>query len=355
LGSSYFGLEASTHRKGLAQILCRGICQPKFAWLGMRSTLSSMRASLTTRSVQHLRCQGRFVGMARVPGRTQAPAMVAPVRTGTLRLTGQTTLAAPLRQQRYGSAQGAEEPKPEGKREECDSKGGDGSGGSGGSSSSADTSAGDSAKAGGAEEKGAATAEASVTDTTPAGEESPSTEEEKESPLELLEKELAEAQEKITKERHELLLALAEFENNKKRNQTECQRRRRAASVNFATKMVEVYGKFDELTHSEDKAEDVTESCKALLEGVVLTRDLYKATLDKFDVEQLQVQLGEPFNQTRHDKLGSVEDASVAADSVAEVVRPGWVLEAKSAKPVVLRKAEVKVAAHGPATPPPPP
>jgi len=188
-------------------------------------------------------------------------------------------------------------------------------------------------------------------DTAPLGKE-PSVEvEEKESPLELLQRELTEAQEKMKKEKHELLLALADFENNKKRYQTECQARRFSATTNFATKMVDVYAKFDELAHSEDNVEQLSDSCKALQEGVVLTRNLYKATLDKFDVEQLVPELGAPLNPARHESLGTIESANAAANCIAELVQPGWVLEPGSAKPMVLRKAQVKVAAHGPETP----
>lgn len=268
-----------------------------------------------------------------------------------LSLADRVGTETPLRQQRRGFAQGADDAKSSSKGEAQDSAGPAGSSSSASasatedsSSSSADASATDNGK-GEASEAGSTKAEGGAPPTAPVGEEAQAETEEKESPLELLQKELAEAQEKTKKEKHAFLMALADFENNKKRYQTERQARRRSATVNFATKMVEVYDNFDELAHAEDKVEHLSEACKGLNEGVIMTRNLYKTTLDRFDVEEVQVELGEPFNQARHESIGTVKGADVAANSVAELVQPGWVLEPKSTKPMVLRKAQVKVAA----------
>jgi len=298
-----------------------------------------MRASLAMRSLRQMQGQGARNLMATaavVPARAPTTTMTLFGCRAPLRLVDCVDAGAALRQQRRGFAQGTEEPKPTGKAEDTDSSS---SGGSGTTTNANGAVEGDASK------PAASKADGATMDTAPVGEEPPPEAEEKESPLELLQKELAEAQEKMKKEKHELLLALADFENNKKRYQTECQARRRSATTNFATKMVDVYAKFDELAHSEDNIEQLSDSCKALQEGVVLTRNLYKATLDKFDVEQLVPEVGEALNQARHESLGSIEGASVAAGHVAELVQPGWILEPKSAKPMVLKKAQVKVAA----------
>jgi len=151
-----------------------------------------------------------------------------------------------------------------------------------------------------------------------------------------------------------LLLSLADFENNKKKNQAAREKRRRNANLNFARELVDVFQRFDELSLAEEKVSELSDSCRALHEGITMTRDICKGTFEKFDVEALTAEPGAAMAPARFESVGEVEDAGVAAGGVAEVVRPGWIFEPRSAAPAVIRKAQVKVARQGPATPPPP-
>mmetsp|Transcript_9218 Transcript_9218/g.19776 ORF Transcript_9218/g.19776 Transcript_9218/m.19776 type:complete len:324 (-) Transcript_9218:66-1037(-) len=180
------------------------------------------------------------------------------------------------------------------------------------------------------------------------------------SPEEKLKAELSELQEKVKVGKHELLLALADFENNKKRFAKECKARKRRSTADFARKVIDVYTEFDTFAApvpAADGAEaELSEPCQALREGIILTGDLYKATLERFQVAPLEVESGQPFVAARHESVGSVEDGSIAANAVAELVQPGWeLLPDADAASVVLRKAQVKVARHGPEAPPAPP
>lgn len=164
-------------------------------------------------------------------------------------------------------------------------------------------------------------------------------------PEELLAKELAQLQEDIRAKKNELLLSLADFENNKKRFQKEREDRRKRATANFATAMIQAYIDFDKvatLPHSG--------KCEALHEGVVATHNLFKSTLERFGVRQFEAELGTPFLPARHENVGTI-DSDFPANSVAEQVHPGWILDADSPKPVVVHKVAVKVARHGPEAP----
>jgi len=169
--------------------------------------------------------------------------------------------------------------------------------------------------------------------------------EEQKSPEELLQKQLEDLQEKVKAEKHNLLLALADFENNKKRYLRERESRRRTATVNFATRLIETYDKFDDLVHAEDNMENLSEACQGLQEGITLTHNLYRSTFERFDVQAIEADSGKPLVKDMHESVGAVQGSDLPADSVAELVRTGWVLEPGSAKPAVLRKAQVKVAA----------
>ncbi|CAJ1455886.1 unnamed protein product, partial [Effrenium voratum] len=166
-------------------------------------------------------------------------------------------------------------------------------------------------------------------------------------PAAALQKEFDELQEHIKQSKHELLLSLADFENHKKRFVKEREDRRRSAMAHFTTKMIQVYGKFDSFAaEKHDKG-----TAEALHQGVALTRDLYKASFERFGVQPIKVEIGDPFVVARHIKAGTVERADLPTNSVAEVLQPGWILDPDSPKPVVLQKTEVRVAEHGPPAP----
>ncbi|CAE7330132.1 grpE [Symbiodinium natans] len=167
-----------------------------------------------------------------------------------------------------------------------------------------------------------------------------------EAPSVALEKELATLQEKVRARKHELLLSLADFENNKKRFSKEREDRRKSSMANFATEMIKVYSQFDVFA-----GEKHTGAVQALHQGVALTRDLYKASFERFGVRNIQVEIGEPFVPARHENVGTVESTKLPMNAVGEIVRPGWILEPDSPKPVVLQKVEVHVSTQGPKVP----
>jgi len=178
-----------------------------------------------------------------------------------------------------------------------------------------------------------------------------------ETPEERLACEVAELQEKIRSKKHSLLLSLADFENEKKRLLKERESRRQRAMISFADKMVEIFNEFDTLVLASATAESgaLSESCKSLQEGVALTVDLHKSTLERFGVEQFSVEPGQPFVGARHESLGNIEREDLAVNTVAEQVQPGWHLKEGKSSPSVLRKAQVRQVRHGPESPPPPP
>lgn len=169
-----------------------------------------------------------------------------------------------------------------------------------------------------------------------------------EAPEKLLQKELTDLQELVRQNKHELLLSLADFENNKKRFLKEREDRRRNSMSNFATKMIQVYGKLNDFAVEKHNSG----TAQALHEGVALTRDLYKASLEKFGVRPIQVEIGEPFVAARHEKTDTIQSTQLPTNSVAAIVRPGWILDPDTPKPIVLQKAEVHVSSDGPKVPP---
>jgi len=190
------------------------------------------------------------------------------------------------------------------------------------------------AKGDGAEGQGAA-AEAAAAEEAPPPE----------TPETKLQKEVSRLEEEVVKKKKELLLALADFENVKKANLRERERRRRAATEEFARRMLEVYESFPAEAPRSGEAPKPSEQCQALEEGVGLTGQLMKSSLEKFGMKEVAVAVGDAFAGSHHEQVGSREAADgEAANTVVEVVAKGWVYEPDTSPPRVLRKAHVKVA-----------
>ncbi|MBI2933611.1 MAG: nucleotide exchange factor GrpE [Planctomycetes bacterium] len=76
----------------------------------------------------------------------------------------------------------------------------------------------------------------------------------------------------------------------------------------------------------------------AVLEAMLLVEKDLLRILGKHGVKPIEAR-GAPFDPGLHEALGAVESAGVPADSVIEVLRPGYMLHER-----VLRPAQVKVA-----------
>lgn len=169
------------------------------------------------------------------------------------------------------------------------------------------------------------------------------------SPAQKLQKELEELTKKAAEKQNQVLLKLAEFENEKKKNQKIMKQRETVALSGFAREMTAVFEELDETTRIGQTAES-PECVETLREGVVLTRDIFQNTLVKFGCQRENAEPGSPYKSQEQECVKEVESADLDADVVAEVISPGWTFDGQ-----VLRKAKVAVVKAGPPTPPAPP
>jgi molecular chaperone GrpE len=141
-----------------------------------------------------------------------------------------------------------------------------------------------------------------------------------------------------------LLRTLAEMENLRRRTEREVADARTYGITAFARDVVNVADNMHRAMQALDdelraKADD---GMKALLDGVELTeRELLNA-LEKHGVKRIEP-LGQKFDPNRHQAMYEVEDASVPAGSVVQVVQSGYLLGER-----VLRPALVAVSKGGP-------
>jgi molecular chaperone GrpE len=156
-------------------------------------------------------------------------------------------------------------------------------------------------------------------------------------PSTALDRELAD-----TKDR--LLRTLAEMENLRRRTEREVVDARVYGVSAFARDILTVADNMHRAMQALDDElrAKADEGMKALLDGVELTERELMNVLEKHGVKRIEP-LGQKFDPNRHQAMYEVEDASVPAGSVVQVVQSGYLIGER-----VLRPALVAVAKGGP-------
>jgi molecular chaperone GrpE len=153
---------------------------------------------------------------------------------------------------------------------------------------------------------------------------------------------------RLMKENEELkdraLRVAAEMENLRKRTARDVHDARSYAIANFAREMLSVS---DNLRRAlevvpEDARNSAEAGFKALIEGVEITERAMLAALERHGVKKLYPE-GEKFDPNFHQAMFEVPNADVPANTVVQVVQPGYSIGER-----VLRPAMVGVAKGGP-------
>jgi molecular chaperone GrpE len=153
---------------------------------------------------------------------------------------------------------------------------------------------------------------------------------------------------RLLKENEELkdraLRAAAEMENLRRRTARELQDARAYSAANFARDMLSVS---DNLRRALDAIPAEAKAAgdagfTALIEGVEMTERAMLAALERHGVRKLQPE-GEKFDPNFHQAMFEVNNPDVPANTVVQVVQPGYSIGER-----VLRPAMVGVAKGGP-------
>jgi len=156
-----------------------------------------------------------------------------------------------------------------------------------------------------------------------------------------LDRELAECKDR-------LLRTLADMDNMRKRTEREVADARIYGISNFAR---DILGVADNMHRAMAALDDelrakADEPTKVLLEGVELTERELMNVLEKHGVKRIEP-LGQKFDPNRHQAMYEIEDASVPAGTVVQVMQTGYLIGDR-----MLRPALVAVAKGGGKAPP---
>ena len=139
----------------------------------------------------------------------------------------------------------------------------------------------------------------------------------------------------------QLLRALAELENTRRRAQKDKQEATRYAPAPLARDLLAVSDNLARALQSvpEELAKD--ERAKSLIEGIEMTQRELQGVFEKHSIAKIEP-VGEKLNPHHHEAMFEIEDHSQEPGTVLQVVEPGYVLHDR-----LLRPARVGVAKGG--------
>ncbi|XBQ16793.1 MAG: nucleotide exchange factor GrpE [Oceanicaulis sp.] len=150
--------------------------------------------------------------------------------------------------------------------------------------------------------------------------------------------------EEAGKLRDQLLRALAEVENTKKRAARDVKDAREYAVAGFARDMLDVADNLSRALQSvsDEAKQSAGPALQTLLEGVELTERRLSSALERHGVKKVEPRPGDPLDPNRHQAAAQVP-ADQPKGAIAHVMQPGYVIGERT-----LRAAMVVVSA-GPA------
>jgi molecular chaperone GrpE len=142
-----------------------------------------------------------------------------------------------------------------------------------------------------------------------------------------LEEQLAEAQAKLAEQREQLLRAVADADNTRKRAQAEAANAQKYALERFANGLLPVLDSLEAAVKSAD------------LSGVELVLRQLVTALDKANIREINPAPGERFDPYRHQAMAAV-DSKFDPNTVVSVMQKGYTLADRVLRPALVTVAK---------------
>jgi molecular chaperone GrpE len=152
----------------------------------------------------------------------------------------------------------------------------------------------------------------------------------------------------LAAQKEQVLRAMAEVENVRRRLEREKQDATKFAIANFAKAVLPVADNLERaLQSAPEDARAQNESLKNLCIGLEMTQNELRAAMERNGVKPIEA-LGKKLDPNLHQAMFEVEDPNIVAGTVVQVIQSGYTLHER-----LLRPAMVGVAKGGPKEAPP--
>ncbi len=145
--------------------------------------------------------------------------------------------------------------------------------------------------------------------------------------------ELKQAQQQIESLKDRLLRTNAEFENFKKRTAKENVERFKYYHLGLVKELLPA---LDSLERAIEHGKEENTTVEVMLEGIQMVLKLIQEALKKFSVSEISA-IGEPFDPTVHQAVGTVESDTVPKDHVVDQFQVGYLLHDRVIRPAMVR------------------
>ena len=146
-------------------------------------------------------------------------------------------------------------------------------------------------------------------------------------PSPALEEQLAAAQAKLAEQREQMLRAVADADNTRKRAQAEAANAQKYALERFANGLLPVLDGLEAAVKSAD------------LSGVELVLRQLVTALDKANIREINPASGERFDPHRHEAMAAVESRN-EPNTVVSVMQKGYILADRLLRPALVTVAK---------------
>lgn len=145
---------------------------------------------------------------------------------------------------------------------------------------------------------------------------------------------------KITELRDQLMRALAETENVRKRAQRDLEETNKYAVTGFARSLISVLENLQRATQSIPlELRDNAPAVKSLAEGVEMTQRELLAVFEKQGIRRIEP-LGEKFDHNYHQAMTQIPDEKAEPGTILQVFQAGYVIHDRLLQPALVAVAK---------------
>jgi molecular chaperone GrpE len=137
------------------------------------------------------------------------------------------------------------------------------------------------------------------------------------------------------------LRAMAETENLRRRAQKDREEALKYASTNFGRDMLTVADNLRRALESISTLEALPDSIKPLVEGIELTENSLLSTFERHGIKKIDP-LKEKFDANMHQAMFEVEDDSVSAGTIVQVLQVGYMMHDRLLRPAMVGVSKTK-------------
>jgi len=148
-------------------------------------------------------------------------------------------------------------------------------------------------------------------------------------------KELSALEGEVAALKDQWLRAMAETENLRRRATRDREEAFKYANTNFARDILSIADNLRRALENCPSTEELPESVKALIQGIELTESALISTFERHGIKKVEP-MGEKFDANLHQAMFEVEDESVSAGTVVQVLQVGYTMHDRLLRPAMV-------------------